>query len=435
MGPLSQAPLLAGKFRLVKELGRGGMGAVYEVVHEITRHHRALKIVRRADNEEHLQRLLREASAAGRVGNPHVVDTYDAGTLEDGQGYILMELLEGATLFDHLRAKGDASIVYLVDLITQACDGLHAAHEAGIVHRDVKPPNLFVTTRDGRPFLKVVDFGVSKFDPILTEATELTSEGALLGTPAYMAPEQIRGLSDVDRRADVYAIGVILYTATAGERPFRGKALADVAIAIATGDHKPLASMRKDLPISFISIVEKAMAVRREDRYPSCAALAQALRDQLPDESIELTMPPADPKPPGDVIPMMPPPPVISQAVPSAPAISGPGSMPMPGEPAAKGRSWPFAFVLGGVLVGVALYLGWRMASPPAAVTAKAAEPSATIAPTATSLPAMESLPSAAVMAPTGSVIANKPVMPVILPNAKKPAPSAIPLQRKNPYE
>jgi len=286
--------LIAGKFRVVRELGRGGMGAVYEVMHEVTRHRRALKLLRRVDDAEHVQRLLREASTAGRVQSAHIVETLDAGVLEDGQAFILMELLEGSTLFDHLRASADVSLDGMVDLVIQACRGLHAAHEAGIVHRDVKPANLFVTTRDGKPFLKIVDFGVSKFDHVLTDETELTMDGALVGTPAYMAPEQIRAHKDVDRRADVYALGVVLYAASAGARPFRGSTLTDLAVAISEGAYVPLGEARPELPGPFVDVVTKAMAKDRADRYPSAAALADALTAACatdPTRHLEFTLP------------------------------------------------------------------------------------------------------------------------------------------------
>jgi serine/threonine protein kinase len=271
--------VLGGKFRVIREIGSGGMGAVYEVVHVLTHHHRALKVlhVEREKAQEASVRLLREASAAGRIGNKHIVETFDAGTLDSGDTYVVMELLEGESFAALLKRKNRIPLGELTTLIRQACDGLHAAHEAGIVHRDVKPANLFVTKRDGKQFLKIVDFGVSKFDSGTTEDTELTREGAMIGTPSYMSPEQVRGLSDVDGRADVYALGIILYTAASGKRPFGGGSVTELAVQIDRGRYTPLRDVRPDVPKEFADAVACAMATEREHRFPTAKALAEAL--------------------------------------------------------------------------------------------------------------------------------------------------------------
>src|SRR5690349_8470036 len=142
---LAVGTLVAGKLRIVRALGIGGMGTVYEVEHELTRHRRALKLLHAqlAHNHQAVARFLREASAAGRIGNPHIVETFDAGTLESGEPYLVMEMLRGQTLSDRI-ARGPMPIAEVVDLVGQACDGVQAAHDAGIVHRDLKPDNLFV---------------------------------------------------------------------------------------------------------------------------------------------------------------------------------------------------------------------------------------------------------------------------------------------------
>jgi eukaryotic-like serine/threonine-protein kinase len=320
--PGAAGTIIGGKFRIIKELGAGGMGAVYEVVHEVTMHTRALKLLKKTENEEHLTRLLREASAAGRIGNPHIVETYDAGRFDTGEPYILMEHLSGRTLFDYIRDGGGATVPALVDLVCQTCEGLQAAHEAGIVHRDVKPANLFVVTQNGKPFVKILDFGISKFDPIVTDATELTVDGQLLGTPAYMAPEQLRGEADLDRRVDVYALGVMLYTACAGVRPFKGKTVTEMVVAIVQGTHVPLWQVCPDLPESFCSIVEQAMARDRDARFPTVAALRQALLAELAVQAInvEVTMPPADEAQRKLLPPLAP----ARPAAPSAPTIDLP---------------------------------------------------------------------------------------------------------------
>jgi len=211
--------VVAGKLRIIRTVGAGGMGKVYEVEHELTRHRRALKVLHPSASPNVVERFVREATAAARIGNPHVAETFDAGTLETGEPYLLMELLEGETLEERLRRAGPIPSGELAALIQQACVGIQAAHDAGIVHRDLKPENLFVTSREGQPFVKILDFGISKFDEGRTGAPGITRDGVMLGTPYYMSPEQVLGAA-TDARTDVYALGVILYESACGHRPF-----------------------------------------------------------------------------------------------------------------------------------------------------------------------------------------------------------------------
>jgi serine/threonine-protein kinase len=277
---LAPGTLIAGKLRIVRLLGAGGMGAVYEVEHEITKHRRALKLLhpQYAAYPHVIERFLREASAAGRIGNPHIIETFDAGQLESGEPYLVMELLQGQTLADLMEKKGELSITEASELLRQACTGVQAAHDAGIVHRDLKPDNLFITTKDGRPFLKILDFGVSKFDPGLTGgALGVTQEGATLGTPFYMPPEQIRGDKHIDSRADIYALGVILYECVSGIRPFNADTLAHLAVLIHEGNPTSIADLRPDIPSRFAEVVHKAMARNKEERPASARELAESL--------------------------------------------------------------------------------------------------------------------------------------------------------------
>ncbi|HEV3193843.1 MAG TPA: protein kinase, partial [Polyangiaceae bacterium] len=276
---LNTGMLIAGKLRVVREIGVGGMGAVYEVEHELTKHRRALKVLHpsAAQTPSVVERFLREASAAGRVGNSHIAETFDAGKLENGEPYLLMELLDGETLDQQLQRQGAIDPGELADLIYQACEGMQAAHDAGIVHRDLKPENLIVTTRDGAPFVKILDFGISKFDAERTGTLGLTQEGLVMGTPYYMSPEQVRGASLIDARTDVYALGVILYECACGVRPYEAAAIQHLAVLIHEGKPTPLAERRPSLPPAFCSIVHRAMAVDREQRFESARALAAAL--------------------------------------------------------------------------------------------------------------------------------------------------------------
>jgi serine/threonine-protein kinase len=224
-----------------------------------------------------VERFLREASAAGRVGNPHIVETFDAGVLDTGEPYLVMEILRGEPLSARI-GRGQMPVLEVVDLVGQACGGVQAAHEAGIVHRDLKPDNLFVTEgADGRPFVKILDFGISKFDSAKTGGLQLTQEGAALGTPYYMPPEQIRGEGSLDARADVYALGVILYECLAGVRPFEAETLPHLAILIHTGEAVPIAQHRPDLPFGFAELVHGAMTADRTKRTQTAAELRAAL--------------------------------------------------------------------------------------------------------------------------------------------------------------
>jgi serine/threonine-protein kinase len=278
-GALAPGTLLAGKFRVVSLLGEGGMGAVYEIEHELTKHRRALKLLHKsmAAMPSVVERFLREASAAGRVGNPHIIETFDAGVLDTGEPYLVMEILRGQPLASRI-AQGPMPFAEVVDLMGQAAAGVQAAHAAGIIHRDLKPDNLFITDGgDGRPFVKLLDFGISKFDPTKTGGLQLTQEGAALGTPYYMPPEQIRGEGSLDARADVYALGVILYECLAGVRPYEAETLAHLAILIHTGQPTPIAQLRGDLPPGFAALVHTAMATDRGQRMQTAAELRAAL--------------------------------------------------------------------------------------------------------------------------------------------------------------
>jgi eukaryotic-like serine/threonine-protein kinase len=276
---LPPGTLIAGKLRLIRTLGAGGMGIVYEVEHEITKHHRALKVLHAyaAEQPGVVERFLREASAAGRVGNAHVAETFDAGKLDSGEPYLLMELLDGETVDHLLQRSGPLDPGILSDLIHQACEGVQAAHEAGIIHRDLKPENLMIVTRDGAPFVKILDFGISKFDAERTGSMKLTTEGLVMGTPYYMSPEQVRGSSTIDARTDIYALGVILYECATGVRPFEAQTVQHLAVLIHEGKPVPLATRRSALPQAFYDIVNRAMATDREQRFESAKTMALAL--------------------------------------------------------------------------------------------------------------------------------------------------------------
>ena len=254
------------------------MGSVFEVEHRFTKHRRALKVLRgeHAESADVVARFVREASAAGRIGSPHIVETFDVGELQTGEPFLVMELLRGESLSERIeRARGPLALTDALEIVRQAADAVQAAHDAGIVHRDLKPDNLFICEQ--RPLLvKILDFGISKFDPAMTETPSHTVEGTALGTPHYMAPEQMRGVG-VDAQTDVYALGVVLYECLTGKKPFDADTLPALSIAIHEGQYRRPSLLRQELPAELDAIVERAMARDKSRRFASARELEQAL--------------------------------------------------------------------------------------------------------------------------------------------------------------
>ncbi len=273
--------VLLGKLRVIRLLGQGGMGQVYEVEHLITRHRRALKIMhaRYADSNETVARFIREAGVAGTLKTPHVVETYDAGQLEDGSPYVLMELLRGESLSSLYDASAGIAPGRVVGIVCQVLEGLHVAHEAGIVHRDVKPDNVFLGRDErGQERVRLLDFGISKFTHGTADyAGTLTSDGAMMGTPFYMSPEQASGAREVDERSDLYSTAVMLYEGLARRRPFEAVSLPALVIKIHAGDHARLHDALPNLAPGLADVVERAMHKDRTLRYESARQLLAAL--------------------------------------------------------------------------------------------------------------------------------------------------------------
>lgn len=277
----SMDTLIDGKYRVLGSLGKGGMGEVFDVLHEQIGKKRALKVLRGNERlpRDMVCRFQREMIVDAAIQNPHVVEVLDAGEMDEGRPYFVMERLEGETLAQLIRRRGCLDLYETIDIITQVCEGIQAAHDAGIIHRDLKPANLFVTTREGKPFIKILDFGIAKFLRPDTDDSTITHEGTLLGTPCYMSPEQIRGNMDMDARVDVYALGVILYECVAGHPPYRADSTALLGVLICEGLPTPLENVRTDLPPVFCNIVRQAMAGDRKKRFSSARQLGEALQD------------------------------------------------------------------------------------------------------------------------------------------------------------
>ncbi|WP_437728735.1 serine/threonine-protein kinase [Sorangium sp. So ce861] len=278
--PVEADPLVgttvAGAYRIVRLLGEGGMGRVYETHHtRIPGKRFALKTLHPelAQQPTILARFQREAEAAASVRNPHIVEIFDVNRLSDGRPCIIAEYLDGQGLGELLAASGGRLPVgTAVRIAREVCDGIAAAHAAGVVHRDIKPENIFLTGDPASPTVKVLDFGISK----TSAPSGLTRTGMVLGTPAYMAPEQAKG-DEIDARADIYAVGAVLYHALTGQRPFERSDPTAMLLAVMTEEPPAPRTVNPEIPPDLELIVQRAMAKEREGRYASMGELTSAL--------------------------------------------------------------------------------------------------------------------------------------------------------------
>ena len=269
---------LSGRYLVTRKVGQGGMGAVYEATHTLIGKRVAVKVLleKYAQREAIVARLKQEAQLASSVGNEHIIDITDFGTTEDGRTFVVMEFLEGESLAECLARETKLPEQRLLRIASQAASALAAAHAKGIVHRDVKPENLFLLKRKEQDFVKVVDFGISKSLRASSEEEEqprLTQTGMVLGTPLYMSPEQARGDDELDQRVDIYALGVILYEASTGRVPFIGNNYLSVISQVLNETPKPPRELRPELSEEFESIVLRAMAKNPSERYASAQEL------------------------------------------------------------------------------------------------------------------------------------------------------------------
>ena len=270
------------KYTIVRLIGRGGMAAVYEARHNLVGKRCALKILlpEYGGKQELVQRMLREAQAAAAIGHPNIVDTFDFGILPDGACYLVMEYLEGRTLAEVLAERGKLDVPYTLGIMDQVLSALEAAHKKGIVHRDIKPENIFLATSPrGSEEVKLLDFGISKIQHDQETNIRLTRTGMVLGTPYYMSPEQASGSEQVDHRADLWAVGVILYECLTGQVPFDGETYPQVIIKLATTQPVPPRNLRSDLPPSLEAVILKALRKNPLERWQDATRFRRALRD------------------------------------------------------------------------------------------------------------------------------------------------------------
>jgi serine/threonine-protein kinase len=417
--------LIGGKYRIEAQLGRGGMGVVFRAHHAVSERPVAIKWMLRPGTDEQAQRRFeREARAAGRIDHPNVVSLFDIG--EDGEcSYLVMELLRGEALRDRL-ARGPLQPTEAVDILIPAMRGVAAAHRVGVIHRDLKPDNIFLCRESdgGHSVPKVLDFGISSVASLEAVDTTLTQEGTLLGSLPYMSPEQLRNPHDVDGRADIYAFGVILYELLAGALPFAGVNHTALIVAISTKQPKALSQVRPDVPSGLEQVVFRAFAREPDDRYPDIAGLIDAL---LPFASVRLSSG------------------LPANSVGAAPAVSG---QPDPGAGGVIGNRqvvsvaltpvevavfrsnvssrsrivWATAALIA-LLALIAMFAGRSGQSAP-----KASRPVEAAAPTQTSVLVDEPPPTAptapvAPVDPPAAVRVEQPLLPMALPSAMPEPP------------
>ncbi len=284
------------RYRIIRRIGEGGMGFVYEAEHTALEKRVALKILRDdfSSRSEVVERFRQEAKSASRIGNAHIVDISDFGEMPNGASYFVMELLSGEDLANALAKEAILPLARAADVILQCCRALGAAHGKGIVHRDMKPENIFLTERDGRAdFVKIVDFGIAKMSDVETPGApgrKLTKTGMIFGTPEYMSPEQAAGKPDLDHRVDIYALGVIFFEMLAGKVPFVG----DTFMGILTQHmFEPIPQLAAFNPSyaenpAIESFITKALAKAPEDRFQSCDEMARALEGALEGQAVRI---------------------------------------------------------------------------------------------------------------------------------------------------
>jgi serine/threonine-protein kinase len=421
---LSNAPpTTLGKYQIRGVLGRGAMGTVYDGWDPVIGRRVAIKTVRLLDHsdpeaQEGLERFKREAQAAGRLSHPNIVGVYDYGETEE-TAYIVMEFVEGQSLKERLDARERFAVAETVRIMEQILAGLQFSHDSGVVHRDIKPGNVMLA-KGGR--VKLADFGIARI-----ESSVMTQDGTMLGTPAYMSPEQLMAQA-VDARSDLYAAGVVLYQLLTGERPFEGGLTAIIHKALNTVPPRP-SEISVTAPAALDAVVARAMSKRPSDRYPDADAFARALRD-----AFEAPAPaPADAtiimagdddatlvaRPPG-----APPPPVapVEAAVPPPPPAT-----PAP-APSAKPGGGPNIALLGGIAAVVVLLAGggaWLALRP--AATSPSQEAAVTAPPAvASAAPSSPAPPPAAIVKPPAEAPPLATATP-IAPPPPAPAPPAPP--------
>jgi len=279
--PVRVGEIVGERYQIEELVEIGGMGLVTRALDRTTRHRVALKMLLPgiAKNPEMVTRFRREARALGMLRSLHVVRVLSIDDLPNGVPYMVLEYLEGQDLGRVLEMRGPLPVGEAVRYVMQACDAIGEAHAHNIVHRDIKPANLFLTNHRGRPHVKVIDFGAARArfgSEAAHHEPSLTRTGLSLGTPGYMAPEQLRG-EKVDKRADIWALGVTLYELLAGFPPFVGEDHQAMVVRVLRMAPEPISSVRDDVPLELDAVIRKCLAKSKTQRPPSVEAFAEAI--------------------------------------------------------------------------------------------------------------------------------------------------------------
>ncbi|MGZ3425960.1 MAG: serine/threonine-protein kinase, partial [Polyangia bacterium] len=294
--PYQEGTLLAGRYRIERRLGEGGMGRVYEAEHLELGRRVAVKVMRRkyADQKAMVERFRLEARSASKIGHPNVVQVFDYGTTDAGEGFIVMELLKGAPLSEVIKQQGPMELSRTLLILSEVATALRAAHQSGVIHRDLKPANIFLirVNADERERVRVLDFGMAKLiDIAADDHGGLTQAGEILGTPEYMAPEQAIG-GEIDRRIDIYAFGCVAYEMWTGMPPFSGPNYVTV-LAKHMDEKAPRISDVRDAPPALDQLVARALSKNPEDRPQDMGAVLSALQRVAEDEGVSASVVPA----------------------------------------------------------------------------------------------------------------------------------------------
>ena len=280
MPGVSAGEIVAEKYRVERMLGSGGMGYVVAARHLSLDQLVAIKFLTKGalEDAEATARFKREAKAASRLRNDHVTKVFDVGVHDNDEPFIVMEYLDGSDLGAIAKQRGVLAVSEAAEYVLQACEALAEAHAFGIIHRDVKLANLFLTrTASGWPLVKVLDFGVSKTLVNAEAQGDVTKTAAMLGSPKYMSPEQMNDARSVDGRADVWSLGVVLYRLVTGQQPFAGDTIGRLCMAVLSHDPPPVSAHRPDTPAAFSAVVARCLEKDRARRFSNVAELAAAL--------------------------------------------------------------------------------------------------------------------------------------------------------------
>jgi serine/threonine-protein kinase len=404
---------IGGKLLLQRMLGRGAMGSVWVADHLGLGTQCAVKFMAPGlcEDEVSVQRFKREAHAAAEIRSPHVVQMFDHGATDDGLLYIVMELLEGESLDKRIRRVGPLGLHEAANIVCQAAKALAKAHERGIIHRDIKPANLFLCDDgSGAPFVKVLDFGVAKFASV--EGMQMTAAGQMVGTPAFMSPEQLFHGREVDHRGDLWSLGVVAYYAFTGTRPFEGATLGELCVAIKRGEFVLPGRLRPDVPPDVDAWFVRAFHGDIQARFWSARMLAEELERVIGLPSVMQSTP---------------------SAVATTPGLATFGGTSLSSHPAgAPRRRWPIiaaAAVAGAALsIGAAAFFmsrGDTPAAPAAGPAAAATAAPAPAEPTVSTTPDTEPPPAASATASADAAASGAPTLTV--PPVSVPRPAAPP--------